>query len=405
MRLPGYGLFAAMLAAAGLPIYLHAPSYYAAEYGISLTALAGVLFALRLLDVIQDPVLGWLSGRVVRQRGLFVAGAVVLLAGAMLGLFAMAPPIAPLAWFALMLVLLFSAYSFLTITFYARGVTKAAELGDDGHVRLAAWREPGALLGVCAAAVAPTLLMDAYGLFALGFAVVCLAAWSAMRREWQGAVERAEMSDFRAILRDPVSRRLLIVGLANAAPVAVSASLFLFFVGDVLAAPDWAGPLLVVFFLSAAIGAPLWAWAARRMGARRALSLAMVLNILVFAPVPLLAAGDAPIFAAICLVSGLCVGADATLLPALFARRMADVAPNGAAGFGLWSFVGKFTLALAAIVLLPALDGAGFVAGGESPDAALRLLAIMYAGLPCALKLVALAVLWAGPLERETGHA
>ena len=405
MRLPGYGLFAAMLAAAGLPIYLHAPSYYAAEYSISLTALAGVLFALRLLDVVQDPVLGWLSGRVVRQRRLFVAGAVVLLAGAMLGLFAVAPPIDPLAWFALMLVLLFSAYSFLTITFYARGVAKAAELGADGHVRLAAWREPGALLGVCAAAVAPTLLVGAYGLFALGFAVVCAAAWWAMQREWQGAVERAEMSDFRAILRDPVSRRLLVVGLANAAPVAVSASLFLFFVGDVLAAPDWAGPLLVVFFLSAALGAPAWAWAARQVGARRALSLAMVVNILVFAPVPLLAAGDTAIFAAICLVSGLCVGADATLLPALFARRMADVAPNGAAGFGLWSFVSKVSLALAAIALLPALDAAGFVAGGDSPDAALRLLAVMYAGLPCALKLVALAVLWAGPLERETRHA
>ncbi len=37
----------------------------------------------------------------------------------MLGLFAVAPPVAPLLWFALMLALLFSAYSFLTIAFYA----------------------------------------------------------------------------------------------------------------------------------------------------------------------------------------------------------------------------------------------------------------------------------------------
>jgi GPH family glycoside/pentoside/hexuronide:cation symporter len=37
-----------MLSAAGLPIYIHAPAYYATSYGVGLTALAGVLFALRL---------------------------------------------------------------------------------------------------------------------------------------------------------------------------------------------------------------------------------------------------------------------------------------------------------------------------------------------------------------------
>jgi len=410
VRLPGYGLFAAMLAAAGLPIYLHAPAYYAAEYGIGLTALAGVLFALRLLDVIQDPALGWLSGRLADRRALAVSLAICVLAGSMIGLFAVVPPIAPLAWFAIMLVLLFSAYSFLTITFYARGVSKAIEIGEGGHVRLAAWRETGALIGVSLAAVAPTALLGTgspYASFALGFMLVCGLAWLAMRREWlqSAGLAPATLGDFIEILRDPVARRLLIVGLANAAPVAVSASLFLFFVEDVLAAPTWAGPLLLVFFLAAAVGAPVWARIAQSIGPRRAASIAMVLNIAAFAPVPLLGAGDAAIFAAICVLSGFCVGADATLLPALFARRMEVVAPTGAAGFGLWSFVNKFTLAFAAIAILPALDAAGFQAGGDSPQSALTLLALLYAGLPCVLKLVALAVLWAGPLKQETRHA
>ena len=409
MRLPGYGLFAAMLAAVGLPIYLHAPAHYAQEYGISLTALAGVLFVLRLVDVVQDPLLGWLSGRLARFRDLAVSTGVALLALAMLGLFAVPPPVAPLLWFAAMLLVLFSAYSFLTISFYARGVGKAQELGGGGHVRLAAWRETGALIGVSAAAVTPTLL-DAsgapYAFFALGFVAVAALAWRAMRAEWTSEhAPAAGFADFATILSDPVARRLLTVGLANAAPVAVSASLFLFFVEDVLAAPLWSGPLLLVFFLAAAGAAPLWARLAQRIGARRALTVAMIVNIAAFAPVPLLAAGDAPIFAAICVLSGICVGADATLLPALFARRMEVVAPSGAAGFGLWSFVNKFTLALAAIVILPALETAGYVAGGESPDAALRLLALFYAGLPCVLKLVALAFLWAGPLERDVQHA
>jgi hypothetical protein len=53
--------FAAMLAAAGLPIYIHAPKFYVDEYGVSLAALGVALFALRLIDVVQDPALGWLA--------------------------------------------------------------------------------------------------------------------------------------------------------------------------------------------------------------------------------------------------------------------------------------------------------------------------------------------------------
>ena len=70
--LPSYALFAALLACAGLPIYIHAPKFYVDEYGVSLTALAAVLFGLRLLDVVQDPLFGRLSERWRAHRGLSV---------------------------------------------------------------------------------------------------------------------------------------------------------------------------------------------------------------------------------------------------------------------------------------------------------------------------------------------
>ena len=122
---PGYAVFAAMLAAAGLPIYIHAPKVYVDEFGVGLTALAGVLFALRLFDVVQDPVLGWLAQRLRGARALAVAGGVAVLAASMFGLFAVTPPIAPIWWFALMMTGLFSAFSFLTICMYAQGVAAA----------------------------------------------------------------------------------------------------------------------------------------------------------------------------------------------------------------------------------------------------------------------------------------
>ena len=87
----------------------------------------------------------------------------------------------------------------------------------------------------------------------------------------------------------------------------------------------------------------------------------------------------------------------------MFARRMADVAPNGGQGFGLWSLVNKFTLAFAAIALLPLLESSGFVSGEPVPDSAARMLTILYAGVPVGLKLIAIALLLFTPLDDDAG--
>ncbi len=409
VSLPGYAVFAAMLSAAGLPIYIHAPAYYASSYGVGLSALAGVLFALRLLDVLQDPALGWLAAQLRARRGFAVGAGVILLAASMLGLFAVTPPFAPLLWFALTMTGLFSAFSFLTISMYAEGVQAADRLGETGHLRLAGWRETGALLGVCAAAVAPTLLEGtgaAYAWFAAAFAALCLLALLLMRGQW-GRAGGLAASGFRAVLADPVSRRLLLIALLNAAPVAVSSTLFLFYVESVLAASGWEGPLLVLFFLAAAGAAPFWSRLAARFGERPMLLAAMTLAIASFSVVLTLGAGQVAAFAAVCLVSGTALGADFAILPALFARRMERVAPEAGAAFGLWAFVQKAALALAAIALLPALDAAGFSAadGPANPSGALGLLTYLYALVPCILKLGAMALLAVTPLPAPTAAA
>ncbi len=404
-RLPAYALFAALLSAAGLPIYIHAPKFYVDEYGVSLAALGAVLFGLRLLDVVQDPLLGRLSEILSGKRGAAVLVGCTVIALAMLGLFAVEPPINPLVWFGIMLTLVFSAFSFLTISFYAQGVIKADQLPGNGHLRLARWRETGALLGVCVAAIAPVALGSVMGApfagFAIGFAVLAVCAALAMRDEWRaGTVPQG--TGFRAVLGDPSARRLLLIALVNAAPVAVSSTLFLFFVETRLEAPGLEGVLLLLFFLSAAFSAPLWGFLAERFGTKPVLLAAMVLAIAAFGTAVTLGPGDWVLFAVICVASGATMGADLTLLPAVFARRMAVISPSAAEGFGLWAFVSKFTLAFAAIFLLPALERAGFESGAaDNPQAALVLLSLLYAGVPCALKLIAIGLLATTDLKEE----
>lgn len=404
-----YALFAGMLAMAGLPIYIHAPKFYVDEFGVSLAALGTVLFVLRLIDVVQDPALGWLSRRLSQHRTSAVWVAVFMMALAMFGLFGVAPPIPPILWFAITLALLFSAFSFLTISFYAEGVSKAKRLDGDGHVRLAGWRETGSLLGVSIAAVAPVALLgltdSPFVLFAVAFAVLCAIAAFAMRNEWKGA-EADTSVGLVPVLSDPMARRLLLIALLNATPVAVTSTLFLFFVESRLDAPGWEGPLLLLFFLAAAGAAPIWSRLAQRHGAKPTLMFGMVLAIATFSWAATLGAGDIAAFTVICIFSGAALGADMTLLPALFASRMSEIAPEAAEGFGLWSFVSKFSLAFAAIVLLPLLDAAGFTAGANTqPEEALNALTLSYAVLPCGLKIAALLLLWATPIEAPGGTA
>ena len=403
-NLPAYALFAALLASAGLPIYIHAPKFFVDEYGVSLAALGSVLFGLRLLDVVQDPLLGRLSERLRHHRGVAVAIACGLMAVSMYALFAVSPPLPPLVWFAVTLTGVFSSFSFLMICFYAQGVAKAASLPGAGHLLLARWRETGGLLGVCAASVAPVGLGAFMGApfagFAVGFAVLALASVVMMRNEWQ-QVDAPAAPGFAIVLRDPVARMLLLIALLNAAPVAVSSTLFLFYVESALQAPGWEGPLLLLFFLAAAAAAPLWGFLAERHGPKPVLLAAMVLAIVAFGGALFLSAGDIALFALVCIGSGAALGADLTLLPAMFAARMAAISPSAAEGFGLWSLVSKFTLAFAAVTLLPILQMSGF--GSDATvhsQSAIRTLIWLYAGLPCILKLLAIGLLAGTELEK-----
>lgn len=200
------------------------------------------------------------------------------------------------------------------------------------------------------------------------------------------------------MLQDPVARQLLIITFINAAPVAVSSTLFLFFVETRLLASGMEGPLLLLFFLSAALSVPLWGNSAERFGTKNTLMVSMTLTIVAFAFAIPLGAGDWVAFAFVCVA----LGADLTLLPTMFAKRMAEISPAATEGFGLWSFVSKFTLAFAAVLLLPALQLAGFESGSATnSEHALFVLTLMYAAVPCVLKIFALILLACTAVNEE----
>lgn len=394
---PRVSLYALMLAAAGIPLYIHLPRFASVELGLSLATIGTVLLVIRLVDLVQDPAIGWSIDRWPGAQGAFALAAAAGLATGFPLLFWLAP--GPWAGWQLVAVLvwLFTAYSLGSILLYGRSATLAISTAPPELLRLAAWRESGMLAGVVIAAVAPSVFA-ALGAKAQGYPAfgLLLGAISVVTAVLTLAIWRRPPIPAQALSLSGLTRsgalRLLIIALVNSLPVAITSTLFLFFVEDRLLLAGLAGPLLVLFFLAAGASVPLWTRVSLKLGPKATLLIAMPLAVAGFVGAALLPAGSLIPFALICLVSGAALGADMVILPVLFATALSRAGLNAGTAFGIWSFAGKLGLALAAFTVLPLLDASGFVPGQSNSAAALSALNLSYAVLPCLLKLAAFAL-------------
>ncbi len=419
-RLAAYGALAVPLAMAALPIYVHVPKFYADTLGLDLTAIGGLLLVARLLDAVQDPLLGHWSDRTRdagRGRAIWVLIGTPLLALGMVGLFR--PPDwtgqALGGWFLGMLVLVYLAFSMVQISYQAHG----AEVSDHPleRTRVTAFREGLGLIGVFLAAALPQVLTQSagpregyarfvvlfVGLLLLAMVLTTLASPRAVVRD--AAPPRGAFAAMLGPLRNARFRRLLAILVFNGIAAAIPATLVLFFIEDIVKRPDWTAVFLITYFAAGALGMPVWLRLSARLGKGRAWGLGMAVSIVAFVWAFLLGPGDALPFLAICALSGLGLGADLALPPSILAdvidvdERAGDGRREGAY-FGLWNLVLKLNLALAAGIALPALAWAGYVPSGPATASSLTWLSAIYALLPCALKAIAVAVLLASPFVR-----
>ncbi len=393
-----YGALGLPLAFVALPLYVSLPAYYAQAFDVPLAQLGALLLFARLVDAGLDPWIGraadgWLAQRRWLVGVLVLAGGVMVLAFA--GLFF--PPEAArgpalLAWAATMLVLGYTAYSVLTVSHQAWG----ARLGGNAtaQTRVVAWREGAALVGVLSASV----LMSRAGwtvttavlalTLVLGLALLLgLPAPPSMHRE---------PSRWSLAWRTPAFRKLLAVYAVNGIAAAIPATVLLFYVRDVLQAPQHEAVFLVAYFAAAAASLPLWLRAVARWGQARAWLWGMGLAVMAFVWAAFLGQGAVAAFLVVCVASGVAVGADLAIPAAMLARVVQGAGLAGRAEgafFGWWNGMSKLNLALAAGLALPLLQALGYQEGTRDAGS-VRALALVYALLPCLLKLGAMALLW-----------
>jgi len=404
-----YGALAAPLAFVTLPLYVNLPHHYATTTGVSLAALGAVLLAARALDALLDPAIGRFADRLL-QRGPQRAWRAAALGSAALALAyaaLWAPPAGSaaqaLAWLAAVLPVAMLAYSGVGILHQAWGTRWNGP--PAWRARVSAWREGAALVGVLLAGALPAWLgLGATSGVLAGLLALGLLGLHRLREPVAAPqpAHRGPVPGTQAMGPSPWSqpafRALLAVYMLNGIAGALPATLLPFFVADRLQTPALQPLLLVAYFGAAALALPLWVRRVARHGLAPTWRLGILLSVLAFAPAPWLGPGDGPAFLAICIASGLALGADLALPGAL----LTGVIHRSGAGLqgegrylGWWACATKLNLALAAGLALPLLAALGYQSGSRDP-AALQALAWIYGGLPCLLKLGAAALLgWA----------
>ena len=386
------GLLGVMLGAVGLPIYLHAPKYFSDTYGVSLASLGAIMFALRVVDFVQDPLLGRLSAIGFLSHRLLSAGAGAMIVAGAVGLFVVTAPIDPTIWFALSLMLLFTGYSLSVILLYTHAANNFA---DTAQPIVARWREAGQLIGICLSAIAPTLFTEIshipYTLFG-GFLIsITGVAVVLMHNSWSEQMTTTSQK-FSFVAPDTRIRPYLILAFVNAIPVAITSTLFLFYVEYAIGSATASGPLLLLFFGAAAVSVPIWTILANKYAIEWVLGVAMLASLIAFVVTFTLGAGDIVAFAIICGVTGVLTGADLTLLPMIFIKFLQRTNVPSEEAFGYWSLSSKLALALAVGLVLPGLEVSGFDPAFPTPLGIYNLSAA-YALVPSVLKICAIYAL------------
>jgi Na+/melibiose symporter-like transporter len=414
-----YALPAFALSLPTIPVYVYLPTLYAQDLGLGLAATGFVLLIARIFDVVTDPIMGIASDRYRfrwgRRKPWILVGT-VFAAFALIKLFD-PPDGIGVGYLLLWVIVLFTGWTLVSIAYTAWG----AELSDDyhGRARVTGSREGVMIIGVLVAGAIPAIAIASGGsqrdglaaiawtAVLIGGPAVALLLWQVRERPLPSHIKAPAVSAL-GLLRELKSNqpflRLLtgwfVNGLANGLP----SVLFLLYLEYGLGASESERNVLIfVYFLAGVFAIPLWVRLSRSYGKHRVWCWAMLLACAAFVWVPLLEPGDLGWFALICVVTGMALGADLALPPAM----QADVVDldslrtrSRRAGlfFALWSMSTKLALACAVGVAFPLLAAAGFETGTENSREAILALAVIYAVVPSVLKLCAVAVIWRHPL-------
>jgi GPH family glycoside/pentoside/hexuronide:cation symporter len=426
-RLAAFTAPAFPIAAAGLPLTVHLPPYYAGTLGLNLAAVGLIFVLVRILDLPLDLLFGQVLDRTRlrwgRFRPWFVIGAVLMIAATAF-VFMARPGISPLAAF----VGLLGLYIGLSLFMLAH-LAWAATLSDayDDRSRIFGWIQAATVLGLLVVLALPPLtarIFDtttpAAGIHAMGVFLILSGALSTVvvlattpERPAAAPLPVPAHSDFARVLINPLMRRLLLADMFAGLATGVLAAMFIFvFEHRLRFDAATASALLLPYFLAGLAAAPLWMKLAYRYGKHRTAGAAGVMFCITATVIAFLPPGKVMVAIPALALAGM----PFTAFPFLMRAMLADVLDverldSGRDCTGLFSatlvMTTKIAHALPVGLVYPLLAAIGFQAapGATNSGAAIAGLVALFVALPLLLMAAAVWVVWRWPLDQSAHTA
>ncbi len=426
-RLIAYSTLQLPLAMTALPIVLNVSKFYGEVIQFSLYTMGLIFIFTRMIDAIQDPLIGLISDRFTRRgprgRLIFVALTLPLLCGGFYMLFV--PPAGIVGqqfytglWLTVSLLLVHLGYSGVSISYHSHG----AELSDDYNerTRVTVGREVFGLVGMTFAVVTPISLtamfgeMPGYAVLGLVF-IPIIVVFAAPTLLWSSPsvhppvvhANRNVFVTFLSPLKNRLFRRLLLLFVVNGSALGVAVTVMLFYVEHVLlGTKKEAGIILLVYFISGAASVPMWLLLSRRMSKTAAWFIGICLTACAMSCAMFVGPADFHWFIAISIVTGIGLGADYGLPPSILADVINSEDGGDSRGktgsyFGLWALATKLATAIGAAGSLPVAAFLGF--NPKKLEFGTTALIVVYIVLPVMVKICAALIAWFVRIEPARG--
>ena len=417
-----YALPSAVFSLPTIPIYIYLPSLYGDKLGLGLAVTGLVLFAARIFDTIIDPIVGYFTDTLaikgMRRKPWVLLGSII----AGIGLFnLLSPPMNVTATYLFFwLVILYGGWTMIIIPYTAWGVDLSSDYFE--RTLISACREGLGLAGIIIASILGVFAGLGYFGAISEIQIILISAMlmgllfiPIMLILVPDHISKVELDKsfrnmfliskyFKSLFTNKLFLRLVFIWFLNGIANGVPAALLLLYLDHALfVAEDMKSIFLMIYFIAAIFGVPIWVTLSKRIGKHKAWCFAMVVSCIAFSFVPLIEDGAVIFFMCICFITGLGLGADLTLPPAI----QADIVDYDQLNtghfrpgqlFSLWAMATKLALAVSVGIALPLAEGFGFDPSQPSDDGRLALV-VIYSFFPVVVKTIVIIAMWSFPLN------
>ena len=377
------------------------PAFFAEVHGFEISLIGIIIFLSKLIDIITDPLVGWLNDKnfFPRKAYLLIGG---ILSGLALTQLFLKQDIDQEIFLFVWLSILYLGWTMFQIPYLSIGYD--LEKNYFLRTKLSATREFFILLGLFCSLGIPMFfsisnekLLENIVFIATLFGLMGLILFCSLIPENKRTNEKK--IEFKKVIKNlkkniyfsKIFLVLVVNNLANVFPMV----LFAFFITYVLGGDDSnRQTTLFFYFLFAIMGVPFWTIISKKYGKKEVWSLSLFMSARFFLLVFFLEDGNFVFFIIFSCITGVCLGADLIIPPSI----QADITDWHRSKFGedisgvlfsIITFLNKFAFAVVSIFVFGIMGVLDFDTDGEINTNVRLFIIISYALAPILLKLLA----------------